>query len=99
MITENGVALPDVVSRDGKVHDSYRTDFIERYVAQLQKARSEGTDIRGYFYWSLMDNFEWRLGFSRRFGLIFVDYPTQKRIPKDSFFFYKSMIEKINSEQ
>ena len=94
MITENGIALPDVVSRDGKVHDSYRTDFIERYVAQMKKAKAEGTDIRGYFYWSLMDNFEWRLGYSRRFGLVFVDYPTQKRIPKDSFHDYRSLIER-----
>lgn len=92
-ITENGVSCPDVVSLDGKVHDPNRIDFLARYLKNLKKAWEDGTDIRGYFQWSLMDNFEWDKGYSERFGLIYVDYETQKRIIKDSGHWYKEMIQ------
>ena len=82
-ITENGISCRDVVSLDGKVHDPDRIDFLSRYLHELKTA-SDTADIRGYFEWSLMDNFEWAKGYSERFGLVYVDYPTQKRTMKDS---------------
>ena len=77
-ITENGMANVDWVELDGKVHDPQRIDFLKRYLSQLCKASKDGTDIRGYFQWSLMDNFEWSSGYRERFGIVHVDYPTQQ---------------------
>lgn len=91
-ITENGLSCHDVVSLDGKVHDPNRIDFLARYLGQLKRAAEE-TDLRGYFQWSLMDNFEWAKGYSERFGLIYVDYRTQERIPKDSAYWYRDVIQ------
>lgn len=91
-ITENGISCNDVISLDGKVHDPGRIDFEKRYLTQLQKAIADGADIRGYFYWSLMDNFEWTEGYSQRFGLVYVDYATGERIPKDSAGWYHDVI-------
>ncbi len=93
VITENGYVGPDVVFQDGKVHDPARIDFIRRYTSQLLRARADGVDVRGYFYWSVMDNLEWELGFEPRFGLIYVDYETQRRIPKDSYYAYNALIQ------
>lgn len=90
-ITENGLSCHDVVSLDGAVHDPNRIDFLSRYLQQLKRAAEE-IDLRGYFQWSLMDNFEWERGYSERFGLIFVDYRTQKRILKDSARWYSEII-------
>ena len=92
-ITENGMCAHDWVSLDGKVHDSQRVDFMNRYLSELEKAKSAGADVRGYFAWSLMDNFEWAYGYSERFGLVYVDYSTQKRILKDSAENYRKIIE------
>ncbi len=92
-ITENGITCHDWVSLDGKVHDPNRIDFLQRYLKGLKEAADEGADVRGYFYWSLMDNFEWAMGYNPRFGLIYVDYETQKRTLKDSAFWYKNVIE------
>lgn len=91
-ITENGMACHDVVSLDGRVHDPNRIDFLARYLRELKKAAAE-IDLRGFFQWSLMDNFEWEKGYSERFGLIFVDYRTQKRILKDSAEWYREVIQ------
>lgn len=91
-ITENGMACHDAISLDGNVHDPNRIDFLARYLQQLKLAVSDGADIRGYFAWSLLDNFEWNEGYSKRFGLIFVDYRTQKRIWKDSAYWYRDLI-------
>ena len=91
-ITENGLSCHDVISLDGKVHDPNRIDFLARYLRELKKAAEE-VDIRGYFQWSLMDNFEWAKGYSDRFGLVYVDYRNQQRIMKDSAFWYKHVIE------
>lgn len=93
-ITENGMSAHDVISLDGKVHDPNRIDFLERYLLQLEKAADDGADIAGYFLWSFMDNFEWAKGYTERFGIVFVDYETQKRIPKDSAYWYKEWIDK-----
>jgi beta-glucosidase len=91
-ITENGMSNDDWVSLDGKVHDPQRIDFTARYLRSLRQAVQDGVDIKGYFHWSIMDNFEWGKGYQDRFGLIFVDYATQKRIWKDSAFWYKKII-------
>lgn len=93
LITENGLANNDWVSLDGKVHDPQRIDFLQRYLRQFQKASDEGVETMGYFQWSLMDNFEWAEGYHKRFGLIYVDYESQKRIIKDSGYWYKTVIE------
>lgn len=91
-ITENGMASNDMVSLDGKVHDPNRIDYTARYLQALRQAADEGAQVRGYFHWSLMDNFEWAEGYRPRFGLIYVDYATKKRIPKDSFYWYRDVI-------
>jgi beta-glucosidase len=92
LITENGVSSRDWVSLDGKVHDPARIDFMTRYLRSLRRAVSEGVDVRGYFHWSFMDNFEWAEGYKERFGLYFVDFETQARIAKDSAHFYQRVI-------
>lgn len=92
-ITENGLANPDWVHVDGKVHDPQRIDFLHRYLSGLGRAAKEGVDLRGYFQWSLLDNFEWAEGMKHRFGLVYVDYQTQERILKDSASWYRSVIE------
>ena len=91
-ITENGVAVTEWLSEGGKLHDPSRIEYIRRYLSQLKRAAEEGADIEGYFYWSLLDNFEWKEGFSKRFGLIYVDYNTLERTPKDSAAYYANII-------
>lgn len=92
MITENGTSLNDRVCLDGKVHDYYRIDSTAKFLSALKRADEEGYATIGYYHWSLLDNFEWRCAFSQRFGLIYVDYATQKRTKKDSFYYYKEVI-------
>ena len=92
-ITENGMANTDFMFSDGHVHDPQRIEFLSRYLKCLKNACSDGVDVRGYFHWSLMDNFEWAYGYQKRFGLIYVDYGTQKRTMKDSALWYKNVIE------
>lgn len=92
VITENGMAGMDWPALDGKVHDPGRIDFLHRYIGQLKRAAADGVPIDGYFQWSLMDNFEWAEGYRERFGLIYVDYETQERIPKDSYHWYKNTV-------
>ena len=84
IITENGLSGADWVGLDGKCHDAHRIDFLRRYLLEYGRAIADGVDARGYFQWSIMDNFEWAEGYKERFGLIHVDYSTQKRTPKDS---------------
>ncbi len=91
-ITENGLANDDKSASDGKVHDPERTAFLDAYLTSLRRASGEGVPLKGYFHWSLLDNFEWTQGFSQRFGLIYVDYKTQKRILKDSAARYAQII-------
>jgi beta-glucosidase len=93
MVTENGAAFPDVVGDDGVVHDADRVDYLRRHFAAAQDAIEQGVDLRGYFVWSLMDNFEWGYGYSKRFGIVRVDYDTQARIPKQSALYLKSVAE------
>jgi beta-glucosidase len=92
VITENGMACHDWIHLDGKVHDPQRIDFLMRYISQYKKAIAAGVPALGYFLWSFIDNFEWAQGFKQRFGIIYNDYATQKRIPKDSAFWYRDVI-------
>ena len=92
-ILENGRAVDDFVSLDGKVHDPARIDCIARHLKMTKKLIDEGADIRGYFVWSFMDNFEWLFGYSKRFGLVYVDFETMQRIPKDSYYWYADYIK------
>lgn len=92
-ITENGLSSMDWPDLDGRIRDTHRVDYTRRYLMALRQAIADGADIRGYFHWSIMDNFEWPQGFKERFGLIYVDYPTQKRILKDSAGWYRRVIE------
>ncbi len=94
MITENGRSCNDQVFLDGKVHDPDRIDYLQRYLTELSQAREDGIPVLGYFHWSLTDNFEWAEGFNQRFGLIYIDYRTCKRIPKDSAYWYSDLIRK-----
>ena len=91
MVTENGAAFPDVVE-DGAVHDIARIDYLQRHLSAAQDAIAQGVDLRGYFVWSLMDNFEWGYGYSKRFGIVRVDYDTLERLPKDSARWYADVI-------
>ena len=92
IISENGMSCHDWVMSDGKVHDPNRIDYMRQYLKELRRASEDGVDIRGYFYWSLMDNFEWAKGYFERFGLIYVDYATGERVPKDSIAWYAETI-------
>lgn len=91
IITENGMSCHDRVSLDGKVHDPNRIDFLAGYLRELKRAAGE-IELKGYFQWSLMDNFEWAKGYSERFGLIYVDFRTKERIWKDSAYWYRDTI-------
>lgn len=93
LICENGMAGHDWIHLDGKVHDAHRIDYMKRYLRELCRASDEGAEIMGYLYWSVMDNFEWADGYDKRFGLVHVDYVTQKRTIKDSGYWYKTVIE------
>lgn len=86
-ITENGAAFRDTVAA-GRVADVERLDYLRRYLAEVSRAIRDGVDVRGYFLWSFMDNFEWAKGYTKRFGAVYIDYPTQKRIVKDSGYWY-----------
>ncbi len=91
-ITENGTASADVLTPAGAVYDTDRVMYLRNYLTQLQRATSEGVPVKGYFLWSLMDNFEWADGYGSRFGIHYVDFATQKRTPKLSATFYREVI-------
>lgn len=92
LITENGCAMNDWIARDGAVHDQPRIDFLARYLSGLKRGIDEGIPVLGYFHWSIMDNFEWAEGYQPRFGLVHVDYATQRRTIKDSGLWYAEVI-------
>jgi len=94
-ITENGGSFADQPGRGGCIHDQRRINYLEGHINAVQKALQNKIPVKGYFVWSLMDNFEWGLGFSQRFGLVWVDHDTQERILKDSMFWYKNFIAEI----
>jgi len=91
-ITENGCACPDIFAHDKHIHDHERIRYIRKHLEYLALCKKEGINVKGYFYWSLMDNFEWGFGYNKRFGLLYIFYPTQSRVCKDSYFWYKKII-------
>jgi beta-glucosidase len=91
-IIENGAAFKDVLTPDGQVHDPRRINYLRDHITAVYEAMQASVDVRGYFVWSLMDNFEWSFGYSKRFGVIYVDYPTQRRVIKDSGHWYAQVI-------
>lgn len=91
-ITENGTSTPDIIDSDGRVRDAFRWAYLDRHLRALADAIHGGADVRGYFCWTLTDNFEWAEGFDQRFGLVYVDPQTQERIPKDSFDWYRQVV-------
>jgi beta-glucosidase len=92
VVTENGAAYPDVVDPDGEVRDPRRVAYLARHVAAAAEAVAAGVPLTGYFAWSVLDNYEWSLGFSRRFGLVHVDFETQRRTPKDSARWFRRLV-------
>ena len=91
-VTENGAAFPDVRGHDGSVADPERQGYFESYIDAAARAVGDGVPLRGYFAWSLLDNFEWAWGYWKRFGLVYIDYPTLERVPKGSFYWYRDLI-------
>lgn len=91
-ITENGVAFNDKLEIDGRVHDKNRISFLQKHIKVIEESILEGIPVRGYFVWSLLDNYEWELGYSKRFGIIYCDYKTLKRYPKDSAYFMRDVM-------
>jgi beta-glucosidase len=91
-VTENGCAYEDVPGPDGRVTDVDRIAYLSGHIAAVRSAAAAGVPVRGYFVWSLLDNFEWAEGFTKRFGLVHVDFGTQARTPKASFAWYRDLI-------
>lgn len=91
-ITENGCSYPAGPGADGRVHDDERMDFYRGYIGQVARAYDEGCDVRGYYAWTLLDNFEWAMGFSQRFGITYCDFETQQRTIKDSGYWFRDLI-------
>jgi beta-glucosidase len=91
-VTENGAAFRDELSPDGTVHDPRRVDYLRQHIGQIWLAMQDGLDIRGYFVWSLLDNFEWTYGYAKRFGIVRVDFETQQRTLKQSAVWYQRLI-------
>jgi beta-glucosidase len=91
-VTENGAAFADVRTHDGRIHDNERCEYLTAYIEAVSRTIARGVPVRGYFAWSLLDNFEWAYGYSKRFGLVYIDYPTLERVPKDSFYRYRDLV-------
>jgi beta-glucosidase len=96
LITENGAAFDDVLDGGDVVEDPPRVAYLREHIAAVERAKAEGVDVRGYYVWSLLDNFEWEYGYEKRFGIVFVDFPTQRRIPKRSALWYRDLIASSN---
>jgi beta-glucosidase len=92
VITENGAAFDDEPPTNGFVDDPQRLEYLRAHLEALNRAIADGVDVRGYCAWSLMDNFEWQHGYSKRFGIVYVDYETLRRIPKASALWYRELI-------
>jgi beta-glucosidase len=91
-ITENGAAYSDGPDKQGRIHDARRIDYLRQHLLEALRAQRDGVPLKGYFLWSLLDNFEWGHGYKKRFGIHWVDYDTQKRLPKDSALWYRATI-------
>jgi beta-glucosidase len=99
LITENGAAFDDRLDGTDVVEDERRVAYLQAHVAAVERARAQGVDVRGYYVWSLLDNFEWEHGYEKRFGIVFVDFPTQRRIPKRSALWYRNLIASSNGRE
>ena len=95
LVTENGAAFNDRLD-DGAIDDERRLEYLRAHIDAVERARAEGVDVRGYYVWSLLDNFEWEWGYEKRFGIVYVDYATQRRIPKRSALWYRDLITQRN---
>jgi beta-glucosidase len=91
-VMENGAGAEEALDAKGQLEDRHRVDYYAAYTAAMQEAVGQGADVRGYFAWSLLDNFEWNSGYKHRFGFYFVDYATQRRVPKASAVWYRGFI-------
>jgi beta-glucosidase len=98
-VTENGYGYEERPSADGRIHDDRRIAYLRAHLAAAHAAIRAGVDLRGYYLWSLLDNFEWALGYRIRFGIVYVDYATQRRVPKDGFDYYASVIARNALEE
>ncbi|MFI7544070.1 GH1 family beta-glucosidase [Actinoplanes sp. NPDC049599] len=98
VITENGAAFDDTADAEGNVADEDRTAYLAAHIAAVADAREQGADVRGYFAWSLMDNFEWAEGYAKRFGIVHVDYNTQVRTPKQSALWFRDTISRVRGD-
>jgi beta-glucosidase len=98
IVTENGAAFADQWDGSGHVHDPQRVAYFRQHVSALSKAIEQGVPLRGYFAWSLLDNYEWAEGYSKRFGLVYIDYPTQRRIIKDSGLWYQAFLSAYHQQ-
>jgi beta-glucosidase len=94
-VTENGASFTDAMTPDGRVHDDRRVASLREHIQNAHRAMREGVPLKGYFAWSTMDNFEWAYGYSRRFGVVYIDYETQKRTIKDSGRFLSKVAKTI----
>jgi beta-glucosidase len=92
VVTENGASFDDRPAPDGSIDDDRRVAFLDRHLRALHRALDAGADVRGYFVWSLLDNFEWAEGYAKRFGIVYVDYETLRRVPKSSASWYADVI-------
>jgi beta-glucosidase len=92
LVTENGAAFDDRVGPDGRMHDADRIRFLDDHVRAAHTALERGVDLRGFFVWSFLDNFEWSEGYAKRFGLVYVDYGSQRRILKDSGYWFRDVV-------
>jgi beta-glucosidase len=97
VITENGAAFDDTADAENFVRDEGRTSYLAEHIAAVAVARQQGADIRGYFAWSLLDNFEWAFGYEKRFGIVRVDYDTQIRTPKQSALWFRDTIRRVRA--
>jgi beta-glucosidase len=98
-ITENGAAFGDLRGHDGSVRDPERQAYIADHLAAVARALEDGAPVRGYYVWSLLDNFEWSYGYAKRFGIVYVDYPTLERVPKSSAHWYRDFIAAQREER
>jgi len=96
LITENGAAFDDRLNGADMVEDERRIAYLRGHIEAVERARAQGVAVRGYYVWSLLDNFEWEYGYEKRFGIVFVDFPTQRRIPKQSALWYRDLIASSN---
>jgi beta-glucosidase len=92
LVTENGAAFADIVDAHGQIHDLQRIDYLREHISSVGRVVEQGVPVQGYLVWSLLDNYEWAEGYSKRFGIVYVDYATQQRLVKDSGHWYASLI-------